>query len=615
MIAIKYYFYKKKFMLRQALLLFFIHFFCFNQVACFAQSKKIDSLKFALHHSKSSKEKAMLSYNLASKIKSNSPLDAMAYFKNGLKHAEMLKNDSLIAYGCNNIGYLNYESGSYNEAIYYLFKALKMFEQYHLDDRTIQCLQYIGMVYCEQRLYDKAMKYSKQALALSEKTNNKYSTGVSLILIGSIYYSQEAYNKALPYFMNALKNMEETGDEQGIADAINNVALIYENQAQYDLALKYHIRSLAMARKLNDQRGIAASLHNLGLIYLKLKLYEKALLYTDSSNLLSKKLNSRFEVKQSYQTLSEIYAAMRKFDLAYQYQLMYSKINDTLQNEDNKRQFAEMSTKYETDKKDNQILILNKDKQIQQQRINQQKTLRNFLGGTLVIVLFFAAVFLKQRNKIKSEKKRSDDLLLNILPEETAEELKRTGTTGAKEFEQVTVMFTDFKNFTNHVENLTAQELVNEINYYYSAFDKIIVKHGLEKIKTIGDSYMCAGGLPISNTTHAFDIISAAIEIIDFMQIECTKRSQLNQPYFDIRIGCHSGPVVAGIVGIRKFAYDIWGDTVNIASRMETNSEVGKINISGTTYDLIKDKFTCEYRGKVQAKGKGEIDMYFASKL
>ncbi len=215
--------------------------------------------------------------------------------------------------------------------------------------------------------------------------------------------------------------------------------------------------------------------------------------------------------------------------------------------------------------------------------------------------------------ELREEKKKSDDLLLNILPAETAEELKKSGTTKAKDFSEVTVMFTDFKNFTAMSEKLTAQELVNEINYCYSAFDNIITKHGIEKIKTIGDSYMCAGGLPVANKTNSVDTVTAAIEIRDFMLNEKLKREKEGKPFFEIRIGCNTGPVVAGIVGVKKFAYDIWGDTVNIASRMESSGEAGKINISGSTYELVKDKFTCTHRGKIEAKNKGMIDMYFVN--
>jgi len=217
----------------------------------------------------------------------------------------------------------------------------------------------------------------------------------------------------------------------------------------------------------------------------------------------------------------------------------------------------------------------------------------------------------ERTKELRLEKQKSDDLLLNILPEEVANELKEKGSADAKQFEMVTVMFTDFKGFTQISEKLTPSQLVEEIHICFKAFDAIIERHNIEKIKTIGDAYMCAGGLPVSNETHAEDIVNAALEIRQFMQEHVAQKRKANQEVFEIRIGIHTGPVVAGIVGIRKFAYDIWGDTVNIASRLESSGEAGKINISGGTFDYVKDKFVCTHRGKIEAKNKGQIDMYF----
>jgi class 3 adenylate cyclase len=217
----------------------------------------------------------------------------------------------------------------------------------------------------------------------------------------------------------------------------------------------------------------------------------------------------------------------------------------------------------------------------------------------------------ERTKELRLEKQKSDDLLLNILPEEVANELKEKGSADAKQFDMVTVMFTDFKGFTKISERLSPSQLVEEIHICFKAFDAIIAKHNIEKIKTIGDAYMCAGGLPVSNETHAVDVVNAAIEIRQFMQEHLEKKKLASQEVFEIRIGIHTGPVVAGIVGIRKFAYDIWGDTVNVASRLESSGEAGKINISGSTYEYVKDQFACTHRGKIEAKNKGQIDMYF----
>ena len=217
----------------------------------------------------------------------------------------------------------------------------------------------------------------------------------------------------------------------------------------------------------------------------------------------------------------------------------------------------------------------------------------------------------KRTRELGEEKKKSDDLLLNILPAEIAEELKQNGRTIAKTYSMVTVMFADIMDFTKVSEKESAELLVAELDYCFSGFDNIIHKYRIEKIKTVGDAYIIAGGIPVLTYSHAEDTINAAMEIRDFMLARKTEKENKGENPFELRIGIHTGPVVAGIIGVKKFAYDIWGDTVNIAARMETSGEAGKVNISGTTYELVKDIFNCSYRGKIQAKNKGEIDMYF----
>lgn len=213
----------------------------------------------------------------------------------------------------------------------------------------------------------------------------------------------------------------------------------------------------------------------------------------------------------------------------------------------------------------------------------------------------------RTRDLVEAQKK-SDTLLLNILPLEIAEELKNRGQSTARPYELVSVLFTDFKGFTMRSEGTEPRKLVKELDRYFSKFDEITAKHHLEKIKTIGDAYMCAGGLPVKNRSNAVDAVLAALEIRDFMN---KKAAGKKTGAWELRIGIHTGPVVAGVVGKRKFAYDIWGDTVNTASRMESSGEPGRVNISDSTYHLIKDFFSCTHRGKIPAKNKGEITMYF----
>jgi len=213
----------------------------------------------------------------------------------------------------------------------------------------------------------------------------------------------------------------------------------------------------------------------------------------------------------------------------------------------------------------------------------------------------------KRTKELKSEKEESERLLHNILPKSVADELKEKGYTTPLRFNNTTILFTDFKEFTQASSKISPQMLVGELNDIFMSFDFIIEKHGLEKIKTIGDSYMAASGLPKESKTHAVHVVRACFNMIAFLE----SRKQHADIKWEMRVGVNSGAVVAGVVGAKKFTYDIWGDTVNIASRMESNSHVGRINVSKSTALLINDFFECEYRGKLAAKGKGEIDMYF----
>lgn len=254
----------------------------------------------------------------------------------------------------------------------------------------------------------------------------------------------------------------------------------------------------------------------------------------------------------------------------------------------------------------------------------QSNQLRNMMmiglaGLSGILLLLFnrfranqkAKKVLEEKSKIiEKEQQRSEELLLNILPPSIAEELKRNGRAKARSVDEVTVLFTDFKNFTSIAEKLTPEQLVAELDYCFKGFDFIISQYNIEKIKTIGDAYMCAAGLT-PNSGNAIKMVKAATEMQEFLKDYREEKIAKNEPYFEARIGIHTGPVVAGVVGNKKFAYDIWGDTVNLAARMEQNSEPNRVNISESTYWKVKYDFNCQFRGKLAVKNKGEVEMYF----
>jgi class 3 adenylate cyclase/tetratricopeptide (TPR) repeat protein len=479
-----------------------------------------------------------------------------------LKAAEVFQSFSPMGYA-NEIavaGYYYYNWGNYERAQYYLQRGFEL-------NLEIKC-------------WSTAI-YAKKGLALIEKERKNYKGALlnveEMLTILTTHCTSEKYYKAL-----------------ALAEKGGILLELYRGDEAYRVLLESVKLRDSMAMPIVTNYGNFEGEYNL------YKYFQSRGDKTTAENQLLSAYNKVTELKsvglilKYRKELAAFYAETGKPEKAIPFALSYITTSDSLREMQNSYNIAH----YENEQKD-----LNAFKELQRQKI-----LRNSFVTGFAVVLLFAGVFFTQRNKIKKGKKRSDELLLNILPGEVAEELKAKGSADAKQFDEVTVMFTDFKGFTQISEKLTPTELVTEIDTCFRAFDEIITKHNIEKIKTIGDSYMCAGGLPVPNKTNATDVINAAIEIRDFM---LNKRSGNNHSGFEIRIGVHTGPVVAGIVGIKKFAYDIWGDTVNIASRMESSGEAGKVNISGTTYALVKEQFECCHRGKIQAKNKGEVDMYF----
>jgi class 3 adenylate cyclase len=272
---------------------------------------------------------------------------------------------------------------------------------------------------------------------------------------------------------------------------------------------------------------------------------------------------------------------------------------------------ADLRTNFEVSQKQTEVDLLSQ-KRKNQRIINIATSISTVLIFILAISLFKRYQYIKETNRIiGDERERSEKLLLNILPEETSLELKKYGQVKAKKFESVTVLFADFKEFTKIAETVDPEVLVKSIDFYFKEFDRITTQFGLEKIKTIGDEYMCAGGIPVENKTHALSAILAAKKMNKLIEDQLHSDIELIQ--FELRIGIHTGPVVAGIVGLKKWQYDIWGDTVNIASRMQSMSEPGRINLSESTYNEIKDEFPCEYRGEMEVKHRGSLKMYFLS--
>jgi class 3 adenylate cyclase/Tfp pilus assembly protein PilF len=539
---------------------------------------------------------------------------AMEYAERSIAGNEKIGNKIGISEAEIVVGVLFEEQADFSRALQHYNKALRIDEEIGNKEGMAMSLNNIGNIYMTQDNSLQALEHYQRALAIDEELGVKQGIAIELLNIADIYVEQGDIAKALEYHKRALDLNSEIGDKYGVASTLTGMASIFELQGEASLALEYHENALTILEELGMQQQIAYAQVNIGYFYLDQGERRLALTYCQKALSIAEEIGALSANRKACDCLYLAHRGLGNLDKALDYFEKMIDLRDSINSEETARELTRIQMQYEFDKKEAATLAEQEKKDaVARQRLQRQKVVRNSFIGGFAVVLLFAGVFFVQRNRIGKEKERSEELLLNILPEETAQELKEKGHSDAQLIDQVTVLFTDFKGFTALSEQLSPKELVKDLHDCFSAFDRICEKHGIEKIKTIGDAYMAAGGLPTPNSTHAQDVVNAAMEMSEFVEAGKRKKVESGLPFFEIRIGVHTGPVVAGIVGIKKFQYDIWGDTVNTASRMESSGEVGKVNLSQSTYEIVKDQYTCEYRGEIEAKGKGKLGMYFVS--
>jgi len=516
------------------------------------------------------------------------------YLENGYLH----KGNSLKLVGQNVL------------AIEAYFKSLEYAKRMKNEQSVGSISIAIAGVYSSMGNSTLAKSYYLKGINILRKGNDSINIASALLNAGDEYFNTGRLDSAQILTEEATSIFFRTNHLIGRAYSLGNLGMILAEQDKDELAEKKIAEAIAILEELEDYYPICVYLTYMADIYFNKNDWTSALYYGQRSLDLAVKHNLKEQERDANLKLSELFEAKGDFERSNAYLKKFYTNRDSIVNIRAVRQIAGLRTNYEVSQKQIEVDLLS-----QKQKVQRIQVVATIIAIVLIAMLAFGLyrrnIFIRKTSSIiQSERDRSNKLLLNILPEETAQELMDNGKVKAKKINKVSVLFTDFKGFTRLSADLSPEKLVESVNFYYSRFDQIVEKFGLEKIKTMGDAYMMAGGLPFPTEDHALKIVGAAFEISEFVS-EAKKKSAVGIMHFDIRIGINTGPVVAGVVGIKKFAYDIWGDTVNIASRMESNSEPGKINVSEATYQLIKHKYKCTYRGEIEAKNKGKLKMYF----
>ncbi|MEZ4772511.1 MAG: adenylate/guanylate cyclase domain-containing protein [Bacteroidia bacterium] len=488
---------------------------------------------------------------------------------------------------------------------------------------------------------EEALSFATEALTLAQKLRSKEGVVLAYSNIGLVYMNQDKYTLARDNLEKAIDLKSKLVKEKpswkaSMAKDYRLIGICYEKQNQLEKALDNLQKGVSLALEAKEMEEIAMGYNSIGEVNIAMENYQGALMAFNRSLPIARQTNNRKMVNIIEKNQATSYTLLRnymekqavKLELE-EFEEEIETIKDSLEKEQeatqlvvSEKQLLEMkNAQTEAELKAAGSEIEARDAALEAKKAAEQNYLIGAIGGVVVFLMIIIGLISRSRAKsrhareIKAEKEKADNLLLNILPEKVAKELLTTGKVVPVNHDQVTILFTDFKNFTSIASKMTPEELVKELETAFSAFDEIIEKHKLYKIKTIGDAYMAAGNLTTSDPDHALNAVKAGLEMQEFMDRWIGRKKRRGEDVWELRVGIHTGQVIAGVIGQQRFAYDIWGDAVNTASRMETSGEAGKVNISAETYSRIKAFGEFEEKRTEIVKNKGVVDMYFVKDI
>lgn len=574
--------------------------------------------------------------------------EELSHTQSALAMAKQLGKSHDVVTALNNMGFVSKYLGNQNDALQYFTQAYAELEKSPNARLEADVLLNLGVIRHNQGELAQALKHFKFSAQKAAQAGNHEMEGNAYDFLARGHYQSKDYTTALSYNEKTIAVAKAKQLPELLLRSYATRSLIYQSLYEFEYAVEAQKKFLELNDSLADLREARQTelqskereMHVMVENDLKIVQYELQRQRDDEEK---KRLEQKLELESSELARQglEVQEAINELAISEQQSKISNLANLQIiqdleldkerSNVETQRarvsQSQELAKRLENEK-EIQALRAEDEKRLKELQIKendlQRKNIRNLIfilmgAGLMILIILIALWQLRLRNrKIKKQqleiaaaKLKSDELLFNILPITVAEELKESGHSPPRSYEAATVLFTDFAGFTQISERLSPAALVATLDKVFLQFDLISEKHGMQRIKTIGDAYMATCGLPDPDPAHASKTVAAALEMRDFID-QFNKGLAADADPWNIRIGVNSGPLVAGVVGIRKFAYDIWGDTVNTASRMESSGIPGKVNISGSTQALVEGQFKLEYRGKVSAKNKGEIDMYFA---
>jgi class 3 adenylate cyclase len=557
---------------------------------------------FQKQKNKQGQSHAILSLGLAA-MKTGNFKESASLSKKGLDIARELNNKNEQANWQKSLGLAYMYLGDEKESLNALLQAVSLAQEVENKANEAEALGFIGMVY-EQRLsdYPNAQKYYARACAVNQSANFKRGEAVALNNLGLVFERQKDFKTALEQYQLSLALTREIGYPLLEATILNNIANIEVEQNRLAEAIESHRQALKLRREASNKLGEVNSLNNLSEVEYRLGHYDEAKDYAMQGLNLARSIEDIIEEVESLLKLAKLYT-----DKKYNGYKLTSAIEVLTQALEAAKKDDVPDSLYRVHEELARVYELNGDSakalehhkafhDIQGKVFNNEKD-RNLKSMQIA----------HQVEQIQREQELTEQLLMNVLPPSIAKRLRTEEKTIADKFSEATILFADIVGFTKLSAKIGAEKLVGMLNQIFTAFDGLAGKHNLEKIKTIGDCYMVVGGLPIQNKTHCEDVAAMALGMLG----ELEKFNKKNKTALKIRIGINTGQVVAGVIGKKKFIYDLWGDAVNTASRMESHGEPSKIHVTEAVYEKINKSYKFKSRGKIEVKGKGVMETFF----